>query len=91
MLLLNPGPVTRRNTPFTPAGHAYYAMAEALREFVEEGGRSYERLHDALKTDGFVIYAGQDDLAKSLLRISTMGQVGLADISRVLTCCAELH
>src|SRR6185437_7714796 len=29
----------RRNTPFTPAVHAYYALLEALREFADEGGR----------------------------------------------------
>ncbi len=28
----------QRNTPFTPAVHAYYALVEALREFDEEGG-----------------------------------------------------
>ncbi|NRO95898.1 2-aminoethylphosphonate--pyruvate transaminase [Paraburkholderia sp. NMBU_R16] len=27
-----------RNTPFTPAVHAYYALVEALREFRDEGG-----------------------------------------------------
>ena len=29
----------QRNTPFTPAVHAYYALLEALREFEEQGGR----------------------------------------------------
>ena len=29
----------QRNTPFTPAVHAYYALVEALREFSDEGGR----------------------------------------------------
>jgi len=29
-----------RNTPFTPAVHAYYALVEALREFEDEGGRA---------------------------------------------------
>ena len=29
-----------RNTPFTPAVQAYYALAEALREFAEQGGRA---------------------------------------------------
>ncbi|MGI9025867.1 MAG: 2-aminoethylphosphonate aminotransferase, partial [Burkholderiaceae bacterium] len=30
----------QRNTPFTPAVHAYYALVEALREFEDEGGLS---------------------------------------------------
>jgi 2-aminoethylphosphonate-pyruvate transaminase len=126
----------QRNTPFTPAVHAYYALVEALREFEEQGGRSaryrhyaalaeqvragletlgirtvippgessvvlrayglptgltYTRLHDALKADGFVIYAGQGDLSKTLFRISTMGHMTETDIERLVTCCAKLR
>ena len=118
-----------RNTPFTPAVHAYYALVEALREFEDEGGRAarhqryaqlaeqvrsgleelgiravippeqssvvlrsyhlppnltYPQLHDALKAGGFVIYAGQGGLAKSLFRISTMGHLMHADIARLI-------
>jgi 2-aminoethylphosphonate-pyruvate transaminase len=125
----------QRNTPFTPAVHAYYAMVEALREFAEEGGRaarharyaalaeqvrsglgelgiesiiapsqssvvlrayrlphgrSYAQVHDTLKAQGFVIYAGQGDLSKTLFRISTMGQVTAADINRLLKGFAPL-
>lgn len=124
-----------RNTPFTPAVHAYYALVEALREYEEQGGRparyeryaafaervrtglaalgvaaaipavessvvlraynlpaglSYAQLHDALKADGFVIYAGQGNLSKSLFRISTMGDVTSPDIERLLQCFAQL-
>lgn len=126
----------QRNTPFTPAVHAYYALVEALREFQDEGGRaaryrhyaalaeqvraglgaqgiqavippqessvvlrayqlpsglSYPRLHDELKAGGFVIYAGQGDLARTLFRISTMGNLTRADIDRLLTCFAKLR
>lgn len=124
----------QRNTPFTPAVHAYYALVEALREFADEGGRvarfkryaalaeqvraglaeldidpviapeqssvvlrsytlpagtTYMQLHDTLKAEGFVIYAGQGDLSKTLFRISTMGAVTGADISRLLKCFAQ--
>jgi len=124
-----------RNTPFTPAVHAYYALVEALREYDEQGGRraryqqyaslaervraglaalgvdaviaptessvvlrayhlpravSYMRLHDALKADGFVIYAGQGNLASSLFRISTMGSLTVADMDRLLSCFARI-
>ena len=126
----------QRNTPFTPAVHAYYALVEALREFAEEGGRptryrhykalaeqardglaalgiptvippqessvvlrsyrlppglTYSRLHDELKSGGFVIYAGQGDLSKTLFRISTMGNLTKGDIDRLLTCFAKLR
>ena len=125
-----------RNTPFTPAVHAYYGLVEALREFAEAGGRlaryrhyaslaeqvraglaalgiewavppeqssvvlrayrfpaglTYARLHDGLKAQGFVIYAGQGDLSKTLFRISTMGNLTSADIDRLLKCCAKLR
>jgi 2-aminoethylphosphonate-pyruvate transaminase len=125
----------RRDTPFTPAVHAHYALVEALREHAEEGGWtarqrryaalaeqvraglaaldvapvlppgessvvlrsyglppaiSYPILHDALKARGFVIYAGQGNLAARLFRISTMGDVSAADIDRLLECCGEL-
>lgn len=124
-----------RNTPFTPAVHAYYALVEALREYQEQGGRSarydryaalaervraglaelgvgaaipalessvvlrayklpaglsYAQLHDALKADGFVIYAGQGNLSKSLFRISTMGDLKPADMDRLMQCFARL-
>ena len=124
-----------RNTPFTPAVHAYYALVEALREYEEQGGRSaryghyaalaervraglgalgiaaaipadqssvvlrayklplnlsYAQLHDALKTDGFVIYAGQGNLSKTLFRISTMGSLTPADIDRLVMSFARL-
>jgi 2-aminoethylphosphonate-pyruvate transaminase len=126
----------QRNTPFTPAVHAYYALVEALREFEEQGGRrarhrhytvlaeqvrtglaalgietvlspaessvvlrayrlptglTYARLHDELKAAGFVIYAGQGDLARTLFRISTMGHLSGTDIDRLLTCFAKLR
>jgi 2-aminoethylphosphonate-pyruvate transaminase len=50
----------------------------------------YSKLHDALKAEGFVIYAGQGDLSKTLFRISTMGAVTSADMNRLLKCFARL-
>jgi 2-aminoethylphosphonate-pyruvate transaminase len=124
-----------RNTPFTPAVHAYYALVEALREYQEQGGRAarhrryaslaeqarsglaalgikeaipaeessvvlrayqlppglaYISLHDGLKAEGFVIYAGQGDLSKSLFRISTMGELSSADIDRLVQCFSRM-
>jgi 2-aminoethylphosphonate-pyruvate transaminase len=125
----------QRGTPFTPAVHVYYALVEALREFVEEGGRparyrryaalaeqvraglaalgvdtlvppaessvvlrayrlpkdlSYASLHDAMKADGFVIYAGQGHLSQTLFRISTMGHLMPADMDRLIACFARV-
>lgn len=125
----------QRDTPFTPAIHAYYSLAAALCELKEQGGRrtryqnysalseqvligmkalgiepvvpisqssvvlrayhlptglTYAKLHDALKAEGFVIYAGQRDLSKTLFRISTMGDLNSADIDRLLKGVAKV-
>lgn len=45
-------------------------------------GISYEKLHDALKQAGFVIYAGQGEFAKSIFRISCMGAISDDDLVR---------
>jgi 2-aminoethylphosphonate-pyruvate transaminase len=67
-----------------------------LRAYHLPRGISYPVLHDALKADGFVIYAGQGDLSRTLFRISTMGEISPDDIGRLLRsfrrlCQAELH
>lgn len=53
-------------------------------------GVSYEQLHDHLKDNGFVIYAGQGDLSKTMFRISTMGEISSADMQRFLSVISEL-
>lgn len=51
---------------------------------------AYEHLHDALKSHGFVIYAGQGGLSSRLFRISTMGAIVAADIDRLLGAFRQL-
>ena len=51
---------------------------------------SYERLHDGLKKQGFVIYAGQGEYAKSIFRVSTMGDIVAADMQRFIQSVADL-
>ena len=46
---------------------------------------TYKNLHDILKEKGFVIYAGQGELAKTLFRISAMGAINDDDLHRLLT------
>ena len=48
-------------------------------------------LHDALKTEGFVIYSGQGNLSKTLFCISTMGNLTTQDMDRLLRCFAQLR
>ncbi|GAB5100623.1 2-aminoethylphosphonate aminotransferase [Caballeronia sp. LP006] len=61
-----------------------------LRAYRLPAGVNYEKLHDALKAKGFVIYAGQGGLSKELFRISTMGALDSNDMQRLLSSVAEL-
>ena len=45
-------------------------------------GLSYAALHDALKRDGFVIYAGQGALAATCFRVANMGHVDEGEYHR---------
>jgi 2-aminoethylphosphonate-pyruvate transaminase len=57
-----------------------------LRAYRLPEGVDYATLHDTMKNNGFVIYAGQGDLSKSLFRISTMGAVSSDDMERLVSC-----
>jgi 2-aminoethylphosphonate-pyruvate transaminase len=61
-----------------------------LRSYKLPAGITYPLLHDGLKSAGFVIYAGQGNLSKTLFRISTMGNLTGADIERLLKCFEQL-
>jgi 2-aminoethylphosphonate-pyruvate transaminase len=51
---------------------------------------TYEHLHDQLKEKGFVIYAGQGGLVKSLFRVSCMGDITVDDMKRFISSCEEI-
>ncbi|MFI6348014.1 2-aminoethylphosphonate aminotransferase [Streptomyces sp. NPDC050560] len=53
-------------------------------------GVSYTDLHHALKTRGFVIYAGQAGFARDHFRLSTMGQMTAADVDGFLRAFREV-
>ena len=61
-----------------------------LHAFELPAGTDYEHLHDALKDRGFVIYAGQGNLATRIFRISTMGEIGAPDIQRLNSAFREI-
>ena len=46
-------------------------------------GMPYERLHQHLKQDGFIIYAGQGHLAADVCRIANMGDIRESDFDRL--------
>lgn len=61
-----------------------------LNAFHLPEGVTYETLHDQLKQAGFVIYAGQGDFAKSLFRISCMGDINDDDMQRFVDCISGI-
>lgn len=54
-----------------------------LRSYHMPAGMTYNQLHDGLKQQGFIIYAGQGDLATQLFRVSTMGEISDYDMARL--------
>ena len=69
-----------------PAGES----SVVLRAYRLPRGMTYQTLHDALKAEGFVIYAGQSGLSSTLFRVSTMGNLSAGDIERLLLCFGRL-
>jgi len=65
--------------PWLPASQS----SCVLRSYHLPDGMTYDELHDGLKQQGFIIYAGQGDLASQLFRISTMGEICDYDLARL--------
>ena len=61
-----------------------------LNSFHLPEGMDYETLHDRLKEAGFVIYAGQGGLAKSIFRVSCMGAIEDSDLERFVEVMGEI-
>ncbi|MEU7550905.1 2-aminoethylphosphonate aminotransferase [Streptomyces sp. NPDC044571] len=53
-------------------------------------GVGYPALETALRAEGFVIYAAQEQLAEGFFRLSTMGRITAADVERFLAALARL-
>src|SRR5919108_198655 len=53
-------------------------------------GFTYEALHDALKARGYVIYAGQGDLAARVFRVANMGHLTVQQFKGFLAALTEL-
>lgn len=51
--------------------------------------QSYSGLHDALKSQGYVIYAGQGALAREIFRVAFMGDIRPAELERLCTLLAR--
>ncbi len=64
--------------------------SSVLRSWRLPVGITYAALHDALKADGFVIYAGQGDLGREIFRIAHMGDIRPADLDRLCAALARI-
>lgn len=51
-----------------------------LRSYRLPDGVSYPELHDELKSNGYIIYAGQGKLASTIFRIANMGDIRDSDL-----------
>ncbi len=51
---------------------------------------SYEKLHDRLKKEGFVIYAGQSALKDRIFRVANLGNMSRADLKRFLSSLGNI-
>ena len=52
-------------------------------------GMTYETLHDRMRASGYVIYAGQGDLKKTVFRIANMGALTDEAVTGVITALEE--
>jgi 2-aminoethylphosphonate-pyruvate transaminase len=53
-------------------------------------GHTYQTLHDQLKARGFVIYAGQGPLARTIFRVANMGDVTLDEYQEFLNALGDV-
>ncbi len=60
------------------------ALSNTLTTLRLPAGRTYASAHDALKKEGFVIYAGQGSLEREAFRIANMGWIPPAQLERLL-------
>jgi 2-aminoethylphosphonate-pyruvate transaminase len=61
-----------------------------LRAYHLPANLSYKILHDQLKGQGFIIYAGQGGLIAKIFRVSTMGAITTQDIQRFIAVVGKI-
>jgi 2-aminoethylphosphonate-pyruvate transaminase len=58
------------------------ARSHSIRSLRLPAGLSFAALHDRLRSEGFVVYAGQRRLASEIFRVACMGEVELEELER---------
>jgi 2-aminoethylphosphonate-pyruvate transaminase len=64
--------------------------SSTLTAFTLPEGMFYDHLHDLLREQGYVIYAGQAQLAQQLFRVANMGAVTEANITAFLDAFEQI-
>lgn len=58
------------------------ARSHSIRSLRLPPGVSFAALHERLRADGFVVYAGQGALAAEIFRVACMGELAMDDLHR---------
>lgn len=61
-----------------------------LRSYRLPPSLNYVAAHDQMKSEGFVIYAGQGQFASTIFRIANMGAIGQSDLEQLCTSLAKV-
>jgi 2-aminoethylphosphonate-pyruvate transaminase len=72
--------------PLLPQG----SSSVVLNAYYLPEGISYAQFHAYLKAEGYVIYAGQNNLARSIFRVSTMGAITRQDLEKFLLAVSKM-
>ena len=78
-------------SPYAYLGHERFAAIvdfNVLTTFRLPDGVTYPALHDAMKRRGYIIYAGQGEIAKYGFRVANMGTLTPDDMKQVVVAFA---
>ncbi len=64
--------------------------SNTLTSLVLPRGFSYEKIHDPLKKERFIIYAGQNQFKRTMFRIAHMGGIPDSELARLLETLAKV-
>ncbi len=72
--------------PYLPEG----LLSNTITTLYLPTGFDYQTLHDGLKENGFVIYAGQERLKGEIFRVANMGELTRKDLEGFLDCLRKI-
>ncbi len=65
-------------------------QSNTITSYYVPSGLSYQTLHDGLKQRGYVIYAGQGQLASKIFRVANMGALSTQDLEGFLSAFQQV-